>query len=329
MSYLKFQEAIDECGNCEKNVLLGNGFSRAYDNNAFNYQNLVEASNLPQKLKGLFELFKTNDYELIINHLTNLANIFNKKHISQELLGAAELIRRDLARTISNKHPKSQKEIPIIRKEATLKFLKHFKNIFTLNYDLLLYWLIVYNRKECKNYWGNRKDGFSKHSNKDCIWLHNPNSNVFYLHGGLHLFHDERNIFKIKYDNENRVPLLQQIKAYINDGVSPLVITEGSSEDKEFWINQNNYLQYCYNKLSEIEGCLFIHGHSLDDKDQHIFDAITANKKIDKIFISIYNPKINKKDMLKKAKLRFAEAEDDILSKIKFYDASTANLWKQ
>lgn len=55
-------------------------------------------------------------------------------------------------------------------------------------------------------------DGFKWNSNKDCIWPYKLRviPNIFYLQGGLHLFHDGRDTFKIKYDNENRVSYLNR-----------------------------------------------------------------------------------------------------------------------
>ena len=171
-------------------------------------------------------------------------------------------------------------------------------------------------------------DGFSWNSPKDCIWK--PYSlkvipNVFYLHGGLHLFHNERDTFKIIYDNENKICLLDQIKAYINNDISPLVITEGNSKDKKFWIDQNNYLQYCYNKLSEISGVLFIHGHSLNETDQHIFDAINKNLKIKKIYISVHKDTETLDDKKKLAKERLKMFYS--LRRLRYYDADSANIW--
>ena len=324
----EFEKVISETNDYPRNVLLGNGFSREYDDAAFNYKRLLEASKLPKKIKFLFEIFKTEDYERVIKNLETLAIIFNKKSIANEFYVIAGIIKRDLIKILSNKHPNSQYEIEPERKVATLNFLSLFTNIFTVNYDLLLYWLVIFNIKDNNNFWGDMNDGFSWNSPKDCIWK--PYNlrvipNVFYLHGGLHLFHNERDTFKIKYDNENKISLLDQIKAYINNDISPLVITEGDSKDKKFWIAQNNYLQYCYNKLSEISGVLFIHGHSLNETDQHIFDVINDNLNIHEIYISIHHKSgetIDKKSKL--AEKRFCRDK-----KLHYYDADSTYIWRK
>lgn len=322
----EFEDAISETNDYPRNVLLGNGFSREYDDAAFNYKHLLEDSKLPQKLKFLFEIFKTEDYERVIKNLETLEQIFNNKgNIVNELRCIEELIKRDLVRTITNKHPNSQYEIEPERKVATLNFLSLFTNIFTVNYDLLLYWLVIFNIKDNNKFWGDMNDGFSWNSPKDCIWKLKVIPNVFYLHGGLHLFHNERDTFKIIYDNENKICLLDQIKAYINNDISPLVITEGNSKDKKFWIEQNNYLQYCYEKLSETSGVLFIHGHSLNETDQHIFDAINKNLKIKKIYISVHKDTETLDDKKKLAKERLKMFYS--LRRLRYYDADSANIW--
>ena len=52
MTDLGFEEAIKECAKYKKNLLLGNGFSMAYDDAAFNYKHLLEDSyNLSAKME--------------------------------------------------------------------------------------------------------------------------------------------------------------------------------------------------------------------------------------------------------------------------------------
>ena len=107
----EFEDAISETNDYLRNVLLGNGFSLEYDDAAFNYKHLLEDSNLSPKLKLLFEIFKTEDYERVIKNLETLAKIFNKKFVAKEFIDSAETLREDLIEILSNKHPKSQYEI--------------------------------------------------------------------------------------------------------------------------------------------------------------------------------------------------------------------------
>ena len=96
-------------------------------------------------------------------------------------------------------------------------------------------------------------------------------------------------------------------------------------KDMGDFINENDYLQYCYNKLSEISGVLFIHGHSLNETDQHIFDAINKNLKIKKIYISVHKDTETLDDKKKLAKKRLKMFYN--LQRLRYYDADSANIW--
>jgi len=61
-----------------------------------------------------------------------------------------------LVKVITNNHPLNSAEIEKEKKIACLEFLKNFEIIYTLNYDLLLYWVIMMEEGEKKT-WG---DGF-------------------------------------------------------------------------------------------------------------------------------------------------------------------------
>ena len=71
----------------------------------------------------------------------------------------------------------------------------------------------------------------------------------------------------------------------------PKIILEGKYEDKLHYIRGNQYLNYCYEQLKDIEGSVIIYGLNVpdDQKDKHIIDAIIDNKKIEKIYLSKNN----------------------------------------
>ncbi len=119
--------------------------------------------------------------------------------------------------------------------------------------------------------------------------------------------------------------MLYITRKYQDKDIYPLVVTEGASQDKLDFIKENDYLQYCYNKLSEISAVLFIHGHSLNETDQHIFDAINKNLIIKKIYISVHKDTENLDDKKKLAKERLNIFYS--LRRLCYYDADSANLW--
>lgn len=173
------------------------------------------------------------------------------------------------------------------------------------------------------------RDGFDRSQNEaDCIWCQDKwTQNVFYLHGGLHLFCDSENTYKLKYDSNNNLSIIDKTKYWLNQETSPLVITEGNSADKLKWIRGNHYLNYCYEQLCQIQGVLFIYGHSLDDKDKHIFDAINTNLGIKAVYISIFDPKTNEENIRRKAYERFSERINNQSLVVDFYNAQSVALW--
>ena len=326
MAILTFEKAIQKCIDKERHLLLGNGFSIGFSPDAFKYDAIYNASGLPNEILEIFNLFnETRDYELVISKLKDsmdIARYLNQKFFAKELSNHINLIKKDLVYTISNKHPKSQFSITDRAKNNTATFLFNFKNIFTLNYDLLLYWVLMHSKSKLYD------DGFTKRTNYDCIWKNSRRKqNIFYLHGALHLFYDEFNTYKIKYKQKNNKTILEQIKEYINRDVFPLIITEGNSYDKLRWIRRNSYLNFCFSKLSKIRGVLFIHGHSLNETDQHIFDAINDNYNIKELYISIHKKTEDPDEKRAYAKSRFGKRKGNDKIKLHFYNAEKVKLW--
>lgn len=322
---LEFEDAIFETNSCQRNILLGNGFSIAC-NSRFAYDSLFQFSKLSKKIKNVFDDFNTKDFELVMNKFREVTDYcysnLHSEALADLLWDYQRLVRNDLIQCISHIHPKSFK-IAKSRKKNTLKFFSNFHYIFTLNYDLLLYWLLMHNLNELNKRFGDQKDGFGKSNSYYCEWSKfNDWQNVFYLHGALHLFYQGRDTYKIKYNRDSGQGLLYITQKYQDKDIYPLVVTEGASQDKLDFIKENDYLQYCYNKLSEISGVLFIHGHSLNETDQHIFGAINNNNNITDIYISVHQQTEHFEDKSELAKSIFREN-----IKLYFYDADSANLW--
>lgn len=333
-----FDDLIQECIGCDKNLLLGNGFSIAHDN-AFKYSSLLEKSKLPNEIKDIF--YKNVDYEQTIERLNYFSKVFkaiNEDVIANKFNELTEKIKFNLVETLTE----IQANVKIYdnQNRNTFLFLSNFNNIFTLNYDLLLYWVIIYSVRLYQNSNNDYKnlvnynnfyprDGFDRNEDgDDCIWcLDRWEQNIYYLHGGLHLFYDTKNTYKLTYNANNNQTIIDKTKYWLERGTSPLVITEGNSDDKLKWITGNNYLNYCYEQLYQIQGVLFIHGHSLDNKDKHIFDAINANTNINAVYISIFDPVTNEATIRQKASELFPERIDNQSLAVDFYNAQSVALW--
>ena len=152
-------------------LLLGNGFSIAYNDN-FKFQTLLEFADLHQifpdpRIPMLFERLEESDFESIMKSLDTTRDIvdFYKSNTSfshpinsvEELIHITEadstVLKDCLCKAIGAIHPDSLQEAPhgatnnanqhALNIESAANFLKHFHFIFTLNYDLLLYWSVM------------------------------------------------------------------------------------------------------------------------------------------------------------------------------------------
>lgn len=335
MSIKTFSQVLEECkkNGFKKNLLLGNGFSIAYNKEIFSYDKLFEYSDMSENVKGVFKEFNTYDFEIIIKKFTEAHRLFKKykpdNKIAEELLLEANNIKEKLVNSISEKHPNSQFEISENRIFNTLIFLSNFDNIFSLNYDLLLYWVLM-NKNDLKNKHPKIKhiydmnDGF--HRNGHLTWGYKKKlQNVFYLHGALHLIDEDIKIIKI--ENRENSNLISIIQSYLEANCFPLIVAEGSSNEKLIKIKHNEYLNYCYNSLSCIEGNLVIYGHSLADNDEHILKQIAGNINIKNIYVSVHDPENNYETISEKALNIFRKRIDKTPLKLNFFDAGTTNVW--
>ena len=330
---LEFEDAIFRTKDYQRNILLGNGFSMAFDEKRFDYSSLLDSPSIPFYIKKIFKTFNTSDFEVIIKKIESSAQLLKaydrRLTTSDRLYQEAINLREKLINRILEIHPLSQNDIEKDRMFKTLVFLSNFYKIFTLNYDCLLYWVLL-NRDDFLERYPNSEifkmdDGFRPYYN-DLAWRENETQNVFYLHGALHIYKNDYGLI-CKPHNDGRY-LMDVIKDNIYNNKYPLIVTEGSSTNKLNKIQKENnkYLSSCYSKLKGIKDVLFIHGHSLDKKDKHIFEAISKNLTIKKVYISLCS-KENYQQKRDKADTFFAKRERGKTLDVNFYNADKVDIW--
>lgn len=294
--FVSIDEAFNDNKEITKNLLLGNGFSISIEQK-FNYSNLLDVAveklpfekKLSVTLQELFSHLKTVDFEKVLNYLNianKINNIYQNKEITESIENDMGIIRQAFVDGFIYTHPRNILSIS----ENHINFISKFDQIFTTNYDLLLYWIIMDNFKSYKN------DGFGyppvpvePHLSHP-IWLNELKQNTFYLHGSFHLYSSNYTYKEVATNYENEyMPLLQKIKNKIDNNEYPLIVFEGSSAEKLLTINSNPYLEYSYSMLGKIKGCLFIFGSSLNlYSDKHIVDKIKLSN-VEKIYIGYHN----------------------------------------
>ena len=302
-------------------ILLANGFSQAWDHTIFNYETLLQKANFGTRdanIRDIFQKFNTYDFEQVMRALEAAEAVCETYGVDpakiDEISTDQEQLKDSLINVISDTHPERSSHVSTSEYQKAKPFILKFKNIFTLNYDLLLYWIV--NKTEIAPEGYRTDDGFTFDT-----WVNRTAQNVYFLHGGLHLYDTGTTIQKHTFNNDYGVSIVDKVRDNLDNGKFPLFVSEPTHTKKLERIEHNPYLHACYKALKKLNGALFIHGHSLDENYKHIFDQIN-NSDIDKVFISIYGDENSdgNKDTIANAR-RFIDAN------IEFYDASTAPIW--
>ena len=349
--YLTFEEAVSKADSNNKHLLLGNGFSIDWKKDIFNYDALFDRadfSGLKVGAQSLFDSLDTKDFEEVIEALhkaKKLIEIYETTDpdLSKKFEDDADNLKEILANTIAKNHPEQPFEISKSEFERSRSFLLNFHGIYALNYDLLLYWVLMHNEDGRKI---NCDDGFRNSDDDSAEYVVWDNGkahaqNVFYLHGALHLFDAGTELQKYTW-KKTGVRLIEQIRAALSKNLFPLIVAEGRSEEKITHINHSGYLHKALRSFSSIGGSLFIHGHSLSDNDDHIIGLIPETY-VNKLFVSFMtNPELpeNASKVLKLNSL--AQQRKNLISKmtkkknsrrneleIYAYDPGTAKVWRE
>lgn len=276
-------------------LLLGNGASRAVDAR-FGYDSLVEhAINnglLTEDIQSLFRFFHTEDFELILRLVWQAANVNQSLNIPDERTHSAYVhVRDSLIQAVRNIHPEYYEvsyQMPSI-----YNFIKRFDTALSLNYDLVLYWAVMYGQ-----------DISDRCSLKDCFvdgvmyedWrrLRQPiggntsTTLAFYPHGSLVL---ARNLVESEFKVEgNGGGLLESILgAWQAERCVPLFVSEGTAQQKISSIQSSSYLNTVYREvLTSLSPDLVIYGWGLWEQDLHILRRMSASG-INRVAISVYN----------------------------------------
>jgi hypothetical protein len=144
--------------------------------------------------------------------------------------------------------------------------------VFSTNYDLIAYWAIMHKDEGAgfKDFFWGGDDGHS-FDPKDTGVSANV-TRVYYLHGGVHL--------RSKVDGGTRKhvsdlgALLTDFETSFESDEVPLLISEGTSQDKLDAILRSDYLSFAYGRLAEHTGGLVVFGQALADEDDHLVNVL-------------------------------------------------------
>lgn len=354
MQLSKFEEAIENSQQFSKrHLLLGNGFSIACRADIFHYGSLFDQadfSNIPEVI-SVFDALKTQDFEKAIRALENAAVILpaysaDGSSGAVKMLEHAAILKEVLVETIAGNHPDLPSSIGDGEFSACRRFLSNFLSgdnhghVFTLNYDLLLYWAIMHDEDPLDDevIYLQKNDSFGNDEDEPeadyVVWQGETaahSANIHYLHGALHLFDAGAELQKYTWIRSG-VPLVEQTRKALTTNKFPLFVAEGSTEQKKNRIRHNAYLyqglKVLTSNANQGRHCFFIFGHSLAKNDDHILKRL-GKGTFKKLYIGIFG------DLASEGNQEIFARANEIVGmrserkplELAFFDAASANVW--
>lgn len=337
---LTFDQALKQAEGGKRHALLGNGFSRACRNDLFAYDALFAQAQktLSPRAKKAFHALKTTDFEVVMRALklaVDLVQVYapTSPKLAKRLAEDADKLRDVLAQAIASSHPDRPNKIKDREFAACRSFLSHFDNIYTLNYDLLLYWALMHDDGDdlkiaCNDGFHQPEDGPEDY----VVWEVGDagSQNVFYLHGALYVFDAGAEVQKYTWCNTG-IALVDQIREALAQNRYPIYVTEGTSESKMRRIQHSAFLSRALRSFAHIGGSLFVYGHSLANSDEHVLRLIERGT-IKTVYVSIYGDPTSKDNQRIIARAQaFKDGRDHSGRRNKldvaFFDAASAKVW--
>jgi hypothetical protein len=165
-------------------------------------------------------------------------------------------------------------DVPTETRSAIRRELERYEWIFTTSYDLLLYWAMA-----SAGHFDPFKDHFRYGSrlefDPERARVFDNEIAVYFLHGALHLVVSGSGVtWKLRQTDIQT--LLDQFGQPIpgDEQARPLLVTEGSAQDKLQAIEANGYLSHALGRLRSNDRPTVVFGSSLSKQDQHIVDAL-------------------------------------------------------
>ena len=342
---MNYDEVLEDVKEQKRYLLLGNGFSMAYNPKRFSFTSLLENAvergliNKTSPIYNVFTQFDTKDFEEVVKLLETSTKVLKtygvlSKADEKKILDDSKSLKKYLVDVITNNHPDKITEISDDEFFNSSSFIKNFEKVYTLNYDLLLYWSCIklqsfIQEEQIQDSILDISDGFydphEQTTNYVVFGNDGASQNIYFLHGGLHIFDKKSEIIKNTFSRTDK-SLKEQTLENLNKDIYPIFVSEGTSEQKKAKIIHNAYLNHCYKSLSSIgtkNSSLVIFGTLLKRNDTHIRKAILKSK-VENIYIGVSNEDeakefddfIEQSSKLKKAK------------KVYFYDYRTAKVWR-
>ncbi len=253
------------------------------------------------------------------------------------------MLKRYLISAVAQVHPKSGFSLAIAESQSCCRFLEPFIGrkivphgiVFTTNYDLMLYWVLIQNMVVHSKGRLVFEDGFAGET-----WrpngFQNVNLSVVFLHGSIHIFENGGVARRVQYSGDHgHARLLDQIQRRIAADELPLFVSEGSGYAKADRMQRSAYLGAALTKFENTckyaDHVLFTVGHSLSDQDTHLMKRIGGGK-IGSVYLGAFGG-LNSPDgeMAQKRAEEWQAARDEAGQRwpihVYIFDSSECRIW--
>ncbi|WP_340105413.1 DUF4917 family protein [Rhodohalobacter sp. 8-1] len=356
---ISFQQAIKKTKGQKRHLILGNGFSIACRPDIFRYDTLYNQADFSKCMHAeeVFKRLKTHDFEIVIDALEKGAKVApiygGEKELIELLETDAMSLKHLLVDTVANNHPARPNDISDAEYRNCRNFLNKFLNedecdrcsVYTLNYDLLLYWALMHEEENDKlslrfndgfnhEFLGYEEDGEGAIFSPDLTWQGETQShsqNIHYLHGALHLYDEGSQLTKYTWINTG-VALTDQARYSIENGFFPLFVSEGNSDKKLDKVLHSAYLHKAYRSYvsnTNVKSAnFFTYGYSFSDNDEHISKKI-GEGKCKRIFVGVFGDIDSKENQLIIEKLEALKGyrSNRYPLEVEFYEVESAKVW--
>jgi hypothetical protein len=259
-------------------LLLGNGVSINVWG-GFGYSGLLEDSHLNKPARRLFADFDTVNFETVLEALWHAERTLDAlSRPSTRVRALYEHVQTQLVEAVRSVHV-PYAALPAHALDQISTVLQTHRHVFTLNYDLLTYWAAMRGGPET-----NIKDFFWGSGNtfdindKDLL---DGFTGLYYLHGGVHLWHDAATGRTGKWTRGSGSRLLSNLATTYSSKTDrhPLFVSEGTSAQKMAVIRRSDYLAFALQSLIDDDANTVIFGASFSQADSHIINALNAGRK--------------------------------------------------
>lgn len=258
-------------------LLLGNGLSINQWKD-FSYGSLFEKVDLSDESKSIFSTLDTQNFESVLECLYQarvaLSSLGQATGKIDEVYGE---VRQALLSAVTKVHVPWH-DFPQVNEDAIAECVDGFSSVFTTSYDLCLYWSQLNTSLPVNivDFFWNSGGVFDLENVG--VWSSKA-TKVHYLHGALHLWHDDVTGRSGKWRSEEGNLLDLDEKYPLSGSRRPLFVSEGRSTEKLLEIRRSSYLDFCYEELRKDGNSTVVFGHSLSSFDRHILVALDEGPK--------------------------------------------------